>query len=287
MRYGIAAVMLGGATRCTSPGWKKHIGLYPVPTLDEPLESEIAPYRAEKDSVVFPHSKPVPYELIGRVTEAIVAQRPRRQPTAGASAASSLRPAQHAAGVPQHRLVDHASLVGEDAPLALGRGQHRPRPRDRLGVAGDTPRGSRRPGSGGCTRWPRSRMPRHPSPRCVRRFVSAMSRCTASIAALPRDARGEQHARARHARDVAVAAVGLAARRAADAGDEVLGAPHQRADVAAAPRCDRPAATPLRRLAQRDDLEAPVDLLERFADSALATMIRPEVGLRQGREVAP
>jgi uncharacterized protein YdhG (YjbR/CyaY superfamily) len=75
MRYGIAAVMLGGRYALHFAGWKKHIGLYPVPALDDPLEGEIAPYRSEKDSVVFPHSKPVPYELIGRVTEAILARR--------------------------------------------------------------------------------------------------------------------------------------------------------------------------------------------------------------------
>ena len=50
-------------------------GLYPVPELDEPLQDEIAPFRAEKDSVVFPHAQPIPYELIGRVTAAIVAKR--------------------------------------------------------------------------------------------------------------------------------------------------------------------------------------------------------------------
>ena len=75
IRYGIAAVMLGGRYALHYAGWKKHIGLYPVPTLDEPLESRIAPFRAEKDSVVFPHAQPVPYELIGRVAQAIVALR--------------------------------------------------------------------------------------------------------------------------------------------------------------------------------------------------------------------
>ncbi|WP_109209379.1 MULTISPECIES: hypothetical protein [Microbacterium] len=80
MRYGIAAVMLGGRYALHFAGWKKHIGLYPVPTLPEPLESEIAPYRAEKDSVVFPHSQDVPYDLIGRVARAIADSRVR-QPT--------------------------------------------------------------------------------------------------------------------------------------------------------------------------------------------------------------
>ena len=46
-----------------------------MPTLDDPLEGEIASYRSAKDSVVFLHSKPMPYELIGRVAEAIVTQR--------------------------------------------------------------------------------------------------------------------------------------------------------------------------------------------------------------------
>ena len=75
IRYGIAAVMLGGRYALHFAGWKKHIGLYPVPQFEPELEAEIAPYRAEKDSVVFPHAQPVPYELIGRVAEAIVAMR--------------------------------------------------------------------------------------------------------------------------------------------------------------------------------------------------------------------
>lgn len=75
IRYGMPAVMLGGRYALHFAGWKKHIGLYPVPRLDGPLEDEIAPFRSEKDSVVFPHANPVPYELIGRVAEAIVARR--------------------------------------------------------------------------------------------------------------------------------------------------------------------------------------------------------------------
>ncbi|MHC2998064.1 iron chaperone [Microbacterium sp. HJ5] len=75
IRYGIAAVMLGGRYALHFAGWKKHIGLYPVPSLPEPLEAEIAPYRVEKDSVVFPHAQEVPYELIGRVAREIASQR--------------------------------------------------------------------------------------------------------------------------------------------------------------------------------------------------------------------
>lgn len=75
IRYQIAAVMLGGRYALHFAGWKKHLGLYPVPTLPEPLESEIAPYRAEKDSLVFPYAQETPYALIGRVAAAIVEMR--------------------------------------------------------------------------------------------------------------------------------------------------------------------------------------------------------------------
>ena len=55
--------------------WKKHLGMYPVPTLDPELEAEIAPYRVAKDSVNFPYKNPIPYELIERVSAAIYAKR--------------------------------------------------------------------------------------------------------------------------------------------------------------------------------------------------------------------
>lgn len=75
IRYGMPAVMLGGRYAVHFAAWKKHFGLYPIPALDEPLESEIAPYREAKDSVSFPFGRPVPYDLIARVTAAIVAKR--------------------------------------------------------------------------------------------------------------------------------------------------------------------------------------------------------------------
>lgn len=75
MRYGIAAVMLGGRYALHFAGWKKHIGLYPVPTLPEPLESEIASRRSGQDSLVFRHKEELPVELVGRIARAIVDMR--------------------------------------------------------------------------------------------------------------------------------------------------------------------------------------------------------------------
>jgi uncharacterized protein YdhG (YjbR/CyaY superfamily) len=75
MRYGIAAVMLGGRYALHFAGWKKHIGLYPVPALPEPLETEVAPLRSGKDSLVLPHADPLPEQLISRIAHEIVRMR--------------------------------------------------------------------------------------------------------------------------------------------------------------------------------------------------------------------
>jgi len=72
VRYGMGAVMLGGRYAIHFAGWKHHVGLYPVPTFDDPLEQEVAPYRSKKDTVNFPYAKPVPYDLITRMAEEIV-----------------------------------------------------------------------------------------------------------------------------------------------------------------------------------------------------------------------
>ena len=47
--------------------WKSHIGLYPVPSLDQDLEKEIGPFRAAKDTLRFPLGEPIPYPLVERV----------------------------------------------------------------------------------------------------------------------------------------------------------------------------------------------------------------------------
>ena len=75
MRYGIAAIMLGGRYAIHFAGWKHHVGLYPVPRFEGELEAEVAPFRAKTDSVNFPYASPVPYELITRVSAEIARQR--------------------------------------------------------------------------------------------------------------------------------------------------------------------------------------------------------------------
>jgi uncharacterized protein YdhG (YjbR/CyaY superfamily) len=50
--------------------WKKHIGLYPVFPAAPALEKQIAPYRAEKDTVQLPYAKPIPYDLVKKIAKA-------------------------------------------------------------------------------------------------------------------------------------------------------------------------------------------------------------------------
>jgi uncharacterized protein YdhG (YjbR/CyaY superfamily) len=75
VRYGIAAVALGGNDWFHFAGWKAHLAVYPVPTLPEPLQREIEPYRAAKDTARFLWKDPVPYALIERVAAAVAAER--------------------------------------------------------------------------------------------------------------------------------------------------------------------------------------------------------------------
>ncbi len=75
IRYGMPAVMLGGRYALHFAGWKKHIGLYPVPLLAPDLEERVAPLRSGVDSVNLPLSAPVDYALISDITAAIVAMR--------------------------------------------------------------------------------------------------------------------------------------------------------------------------------------------------------------------
>lgn len=49
--------------------FEKHIGFYPTPSGIEKFKKEIDVYKNAKGSVQFPLDQPIPYELIGRITE--------------------------------------------------------------------------------------------------------------------------------------------------------------------------------------------------------------------------
>jgi len=49
--------------------FEKHIGFYPTPSGITKFKKEIDLYKNAKGSVQFPLDQPIPYELIGRITE--------------------------------------------------------------------------------------------------------------------------------------------------------------------------------------------------------------------------
>jgi uncharacterized protein YdhG (YjbR/CyaY superfamily) len=71
--YGILRFGISGRHAIYLAGWKKHLGIYPVPRAEGDLERELEPYRAAKDSLHFPYAKPIPYDLIERVTGFVAA----------------------------------------------------------------------------------------------------------------------------------------------------------------------------------------------------------------------
>jgi uncharacterized protein YdhG (YjbR/CyaY superfamily) len=73
--YGIPTLTLNGRYVIYFAGWKRHIAIYPIPVGDETLERDIAPYRAAKGTLHFPLDKPIPYDLIERLTDAAIRAR--------------------------------------------------------------------------------------------------------------------------------------------------------------------------------------------------------------------
>jgi len=58
--------------------FKNHIGLYPTPDGIEEFAGELSVYAGAKGSIRLPIDKPMPLELIGKITKARVAQNTRK-----------------------------------------------------------------------------------------------------------------------------------------------------------------------------------------------------------------
>lgn len=78
--YQIPTLTLNGRDLVYFAAWKHHIGLYPIPTADEALEQELAPYRATKATLRFPLRSPIPYDLIERLVALLVSSRSKGIP---------------------------------------------------------------------------------------------------------------------------------------------------------------------------------------------------------------
>ena len=65
--YGMPAYKLNGALIYFA-GYKNHIGLYPMPSAIVAFKKQISDYNWAKGSVQFPFNKPLPLELIEKIT---------------------------------------------------------------------------------------------------------------------------------------------------------------------------------------------------------------------------
>jgi uncharacterized protein YdhG (YjbR/CyaY superfamily) len=50
-------------------GYKHHVGFYPSPSGIEHFKRELANYELSRGTVRFPLDKPIPYDLVARITE--------------------------------------------------------------------------------------------------------------------------------------------------------------------------------------------------------------------------
>jgi uncharacterized protein YdhG (YjbR/CyaY superfamily) len=73
--YQIPTITLDGKALMYFSGWKEHIALYPIPPVDDELAAQIEPYRSGKGTLKFPLNKPIPYDVITRLTQAFVKAR--------------------------------------------------------------------------------------------------------------------------------------------------------------------------------------------------------------------
>ena len=84
---GIAALLfdLDGVLTQTSKvhmaAWKKHLGLYPLPPMDDELAARVEPYRGAKDAMQLRYDRPVPYDLVERVVGVLLEQRRTGHPS--------------------------------------------------------------------------------------------------------------------------------------------------------------------------------------------------------------
>ena len=69
MAYGIPTFKLNGKNLVHFSAFKEHIGFYPTPSGIEKFKKELSAYEGAKGSVKFPLSKPIPYALIGKITQ--------------------------------------------------------------------------------------------------------------------------------------------------------------------------------------------------------------------------
>ncbi len=69
MAYGMPAYKLDGKPLVYFAGYDRHVGFYATPNGHEAFAEEFSRYTQGKGSVQFPHTEPLPTDLVRRVVE--------------------------------------------------------------------------------------------------------------------------------------------------------------------------------------------------------------------------
>jgi len=67
--YGIPTFIMNDTYLIYFAGYKKHISTYPAPRSSKEFKKELSQYQGGKGTVQFPLDKPIPFELIRRITK--------------------------------------------------------------------------------------------------------------------------------------------------------------------------------------------------------------------------
>jgi uncharacterized protein YdhG (YjbR/CyaY superfamily) len=67
--YAIPAFRFSNSILVYFAGFKKHIGLYALPSGNEAFKEELKAYKVGKGSIQFPLNKPMPIDLITKIVE--------------------------------------------------------------------------------------------------------------------------------------------------------------------------------------------------------------------------
>lgn len=73
--YQMPTFVLDGKPLVHAAAWKKHLGLYPLPPMDDELAAQVAPFRGAKDAMQLRYDRPVPYDLVERVVAVLLERR--------------------------------------------------------------------------------------------------------------------------------------------------------------------------------------------------------------------
>jgi uncharacterized protein YdhG (YjbR/CyaY superfamily) len=73
--YQMPTFVLDGRPLVHVAAWRKHLGLYPLPPMDDELATQVEPYRGAKDALQLRYDRPVPYDLVERVVGVLLDRR--------------------------------------------------------------------------------------------------------------------------------------------------------------------------------------------------------------------